>query len=176
MSRDGRVEPRGAFEGSGRAAAAGRERVAAAQRGDVEVQPDAGEPLAFFVVGSGEFGDIAEEEIADVQGVAAVGDHAVAGQEVLDAALEAGVTGPRIELLAAGIGHFEPQAVAQFKWRTGLQAPEAFQGDAAGVVRQAGNVVAHVLANTADERGRIGGAGTGRGAGQNEHPALRVMH
>ena len=142
----------------------------------MEVQADAGTILAFFVVRRGEFGDIAEEEIADMQGVAAVRDHAVAGQEVLDAALEAGVTGPRIEFLAAGIGHFETQAIAQIKRRTGLQAPEAFQGDAAGVVRQVGNVVAHVLANTAHERGRIGGAGTGRGAGQNEYPAQRVMH
>ena len=100
----------------------------------------------------------------------------MAGQKVLDTALEAGVTGPGIKLQAAGICHFETQAIAQIKRRTGLQAPEAFKGDAAGVIRQVGNVVAHVLANTAHERGRIGGAGTGRGAGQKEYPALRVMH
>ena len=91
-------------------------------------------------------------------------------------ASKARAAGPRIEFLAAGVSHFETQAVAQVERSARPGSLEAFQGDAAGVVRQVGNVLAHMLANTGHERGSIGGTGAGRGAGQNEKSALRGVH
>ena len=89
-----RVEPGGSGECGAGTAAAGGDGVAAERRGDVEIQADAGTGLAAFVAGRCEGSDVADEEIAHVERVTAVGNHAVAGEEVFDAGFEAIVAGP----------------------------------------------------------------------------------
>ena len=142
----------------------------------MKIDPYTGPAFAFLLPRRGEFRHVPEKEIAQVQGVAAAGNHAVSRQHGIDAGFETVFARPGVEFLAFRKRHFQTEAVAEFDRSPHLGTPEAFQGDAAGIIRQMGNILAHVLADAAHKRRSIGGTGTGRGAGQKEESALRSRH
>src|SRR6516164_1172038 len=111
-----------------------------------------------------------------MQCVAAVRDHAVRGKKVLDAALERGRTGPRVELVARAVGHLYAQAVSEFEARFRRAARGALDGHAAGIVRELGDVVAQMVADAGEKILGGGGAAAGTGADQKGNPEAGGTH